>query len=122
MKAALFVTLSATLLGGCGSDSPAGLSGGTPQCLGSALSGTWNRQDVADLLTLTTACTGTSVYCGQSFSFTAPSGAGGDSTVQIQTSNNNAGCLPAGAYNCTFATNGTQLNLNCGAGTVVYTR
>lgn len=129
MKKLLVIAISLYLVacaqsgGGGSSDGSASNSSNT--CQLSAMVGTWTRSvnNTTDQLVLSSNCQVQSNYCGQTGTMAQNSGSQGSIMVTITASNNNPGCLPAGAYLCTYAVSSTSLVYDCsGQGVVSYGR
>lgn len=110
--------MGSLFLMGCGSQ-PTNTPG---ICAGLGPIGKWVNGPNGDTLTFRDDCTGSSSWCGSSFRFTRSSANPGTTFVRVTGSNGAAGCLPDGDAVCGFAYDAAGLAIDCGAGSVAYSR
>lgn len=113
----LIISYVGFLLVGCSSGG--GSSGNA--CDGSLALGTWSDGS-SDVMTFEANCSGTSSYCASTFTTAKVSDANGFMTVNVSSTNGNAGCLPTGQTTCEYIISGSNLAFDCGSGPIYYTK
>ncbi len=114
----------ALIAAGCGSSAGTAASSTVCTSAGAILAGSWSGtvSGHADVLTFGTDCTGSGTYCGIIFSYPNVVSSSGSVILTVSASNGNAGCLTAGTYTCGYAVVSTALGINCGGGSLGYTK
>lgn len=116
MKRFIFACI-ATAAWGCSS----GGGGGGNACDGSLALGSW-YDGSTDTMTFNANCSGTSSYCGSTFTVSKAIDAMGTMTVTTSATNGNPGCAPVGQMSCDYAISGNNLAFDCGSGALLYTK
>lgn len=110
------------LLTGCGKSEEASTAV-APACSTSAILGSWtNLASTTDSITFKSDCTGTTGYCGGTFTFPNVTSTSGNVLLTVTSSNGKSGCLAAGTYTCAYTISGSYMGYNCGTGNFYYSR
>lgn len=108
-----FLAFIASIITGCGSQNLNSVTT-NPACQGSAV-GTWDSITSTNVLTLTAACSGSTTYCNERFTYAPINGT--TFTLTVSQTNGGPECLPIGPTICTASMlDANTLAVNCGGG------
>ncbi|MCB0405603.1 MAG: hypothetical protein KDD51_12535, partial [Bdellovibrionales bacterium] len=109
---------------GCAQTDTSTAPSGAGACGQSPVRGRWFGAILGqpDVMEFGANCSGSSSYCGASFSYPNVQGTSGMVEIQVTGTKGKVGCLPKGKNTCAYAVRSSSLHFNCGSSSLTYVK